>query len=231
MAHHGFRIRKIFESSLGTGTFQKGVFQFCLFLIMVRDLIESLRNFFKHQPWDLLMFVDEFTAQFDYLIVLRSPYEFIDEENLEQIINSNFKCGCLVSCYDNNFIEIQNIRSVKIVVWLIVDESVSSECHVDVILIFFEDFVDLCLIEIPGWSIIYSHDFVVFMKFHPSGTTKGHIFHCWKVISIFIHLKSILGQWSFRNSVCIGLKLNDFYSQVWVCLTLENSYLPLGSTF
>ena len=207
------------------------ILQFCLFLIMVRDLIESLRNFFKHQPWDLLMFVDEFTAQFDYLIVLRSPYEFIDEENLEQIINSNFKCGCLVSCYDNNFIEIQNIRSVKIVVWLIVDESVSSECHVDVILIFFEDFVDLCLIEIPGWSIIYSHDFVVFMKFHPSGTTKGHIFHCWKVISIFIHLKSILGQWSFRNSVCIGLKLNDFYSQVWVCLTLENSYLPLGSTF
>ena len=108
---------------------------------------------------------------------------------------------------------------------------VSSESDVDMILIFFEDFVDLCLIEIPGWSIIYSHDFVVFMKFHPSGTTKGNIFHCWKVISIFIHLKSILGHWSFRNSVCIGLKLNDFYSQVWVCLTLENSYLPLGSTF
>ena len=43
------------------------------------------------------MFVDDFTAQFDYLIVLRSPYEFIDEENLEQIINSSFKCGCLVS--------------------------------------------------------------------------------------------------------------------------------------
>ena len=126
--------------------------------------------------------------------------------------------------YDNNFIEIQNIRFVKIVVWFIVDESMSSECHVDVILIFFEDFVDLCLIEIPGWSIIYSHNFIVLMKFHPSGTTKGNIFHCWKVISIFIHLKSILGQWSFRNSVCIGLKLNDFYSQVWVCLTLENSY-------
>ena len=68
-----------------------------LFLIVVWDLIKSLRNFFKHQPWDLLMFVDEFTAQFDYLIVLRSPYEFIDEENLEQIINTNFKCGCLVS--------------------------------------------------------------------------------------------------------------------------------------
>jgi len=81
-----------------------------LFLIVVRDLIKSLRNFFKHQPWDLLMFVDEFTAQFDYLIVLRSPYEFIDEENLEQIINTNFKCGCLVSFYDNNFIEIQNIQ-------------------------------------------------------------------------------------------------------------------------
>ena len=190
------------------------IFQFCIFQMMVRDLIESLRNFFKHQPWDLLMFVDEFTAQFDYLIVLRSPYEFIDEENLEQIINSNFKCGCLVSFYDNNFIEIQNIRSVKIVVWFIVDESVSSECYVDVILIFFEDFVDLCLIEIPCWSIIDSHDFVVFMKFHPCGTTKGNIFDCWKVISIFIHLKSILGQWSFRNSVCIGLKLNDFYSQV-----------------
>lgn len=64
----------------------------------------SLRNFFKHQPWDLLMFVDEFTAQFDYLIVLRSPYEFIDEENLEKIINSSFKCGCLSKHCDGSFV-------------------------------------------------------------------------------------------------------------------------------
>ena len=58
---------------------------------------QSLRNFFKHQPWDLLMFVDEFTTQFDFLVVLRSPYDLIDEENLERIVKSDFKCGCLVS--------------------------------------------------------------------------------------------------------------------------------------
>ena len=85
---------------------------------------------------------------------------------------------------------------------------VSSESDVDMILIFFEDFVDLCLIEIPGWSVIYSHDFIVFMKFHPSGTTERNIFYCWKVVSIFIHLKSVLRHWSFCNSVCIGLELN-----------------------
>ena len=128
------------------------------------------------------------------------------------------------------FIQLNHRRTVKSrLKWF--HNLVSSESDVDMILIFFEDFVDLWLVEIPCWSIIDSHDFIVFMKFHPSGTTERNIFHCWKVFSIFIHLKSILGQWSFRNSVCIGLKLNDFYSQVWVCLTLENSYLPLGSTF
>ena len=43
----------------------------------------------------------------------------------------------------NNFIEIQNIRFVKIVVWLKADLSVSSKCNVDVVLNFCEDFVDL----------------------------------------------------------------------------------------
>ena len=125
--------------------------------------------------------------------------------------NNQFKLQMwLFGKFFNNFIEIQNIRFVKIVVWLKTDLSVSSKCNVDVILIFVEDFVDLWLIEIPSWSIIDSHDFIVFMKFHPSSTTEWNIFHCWKVVSIFIHLESVLRQWSFCNSVCIGLKLNDF---------------------
>ena len=107
------------------------------------------------------------------------------------------------------FIQMNHRRTVKSrLKWF--TYSMSSESNVDVILIFFKDFVDLWLIEIPSWSIIDSHDFIIFMKLHPSSTTEWNIFHCWKVVSIFIHLESVLRQWSFCNSVCIGLKLNDF---------------------
>ena len=139
--------------------------------------LESLRNFFKHQPWDLLVFVDEFTTQFDYLVVLRSPYELIDEENLERIVKTSFKCGCLVSLkilFEENFLEIsdwQNHRTVEHGQNLD-SKLVSSKCNIDMIFIFFENFVDLRLIKIPSWSVVDSHNFIVFMKLHPSGTTK-----------------------------------------------------------
>ena len=143
--------------------------------------IESLRNFFKHQPWDLLMFVDEFTAQFDHLVVLRSPYELIDEENFEKIFKSSFKCGCLVSCivFYNLFLneKIRFKKSSYMYCWSV--ELLPSKCNIDVVFIFFENFVDLRLIEIPSWTIIDSHYFIVFMKFHPCSTTKWNIFHGW----------------------------------------------------
>ena len=129
------------------------------------------------------------------------------------------------------FIQMNHRRTVKSRLERL-NNSISSKSYVDVILIFFKDFVDLWLIEIPCWSIIDSHDFIIFMKFHPSSTTEWNIFHCWKVVSIFIHLESVLRQWSFCNSVCIGLKLNDFLLAGMSRFSpLDNSYLPLGLTF
>ena len=169
---------------------------------------QSLRNFFKHQPWDLLMFVDEFTTQFDYLVVLRSPYDLIDEENLERIVKSDFKCGCLVSwkiLFKKNFV--WNIRLEKSSYSGTRSKLVTSKCNIDMIFIFFENFVDLRLVKIPSRPIIDSHNFIVFMKLHPSSTTKWNIFHSWKMVSIFINLESVLCKWPLYNSVCIGLEL------------------------
>ena len=106
------------------------------------------------------------------------------------------------------------------------NNSISSKSNVDVILIFFKDFVDLWLIEIPCWSIIDSHDFIIFMEFHPSSTTEWNIFHCWKVVSIFIHLESVLRQWSFCNSVCIGLKLKTTFYEFLLNLKIVTFLWP-----
>ena len=132
------------------------------------------------------MFVDEFTAQFDYLIVLRSPYEFIDEENLEQIINSNFKCGCLVSLllfYWNSKYQICKNRR-KVAGMLISGVWMLRRCDFD----FLRGF---CWFAIDRDSMLVDRWFSWFRRFYEVSSKPGHQMKRFSLLEGDQHLYSL----------------------------------------
>ena len=56
----------------------------------------ALDSTIRRLPWDMMTIIDQ-TFTEDYLVVLRSPNEFLNSDHINRILQMNFNSGCFVS--------------------------------------------------------------------------------------------------------------------------------------